>query len=208
MLLKGTFIKFKFQLKSGAKYLTVSLCQLYGCEVWGPLSKLDYARWDKHPIESLHAEFLRNILRVQRKTPTNACRAELGRFPLALNIQKRSLKFWTHLKFSAEDTIKFQAFKTQEVSPDTSPLSQLVLKLTNSPTTLTPQTNTAVGNQIKVKQIMNQCKDTYLEHWDNQTKSQSKLQCYLTLNRNYEMAEYLDTVRETKQRQVLTQVQA
>ena len=179
---------------------------LYGCEVWGPLSKLDYTRWDKHPIESLHAEFLRNILRVQRKTPTNACRAELGRFPLALNIQKRSLKFWTHLKFSAENTIKFQAFKTQEVSPDNNPLSQLVLKLTNPSNTLThqPQTNTAVSNQIKVKQIMNQCKNTYLEHWDNQTKSQSKLECYLRLNRNYELAEYLYTVRDTKQRQILT----
>lgn len=31
---------------------------LNGCNVWGPLSRLDYARWDKHPIESLHAQLL------------------------------------------------------------------------------------------------------------------------------------------------------
>ena len=30
---------------------------LYGCEIWGPLSKLEYIRWDKHPLEALHAEF-------------------------------------------------------------------------------------------------------------------------------------------------------
>ena len=176
---------------------------LYGCKIWGPLSKLDYTKWDKHPIESLHAEFIRNILRVQRKTPTNACRAELGRFPLALNIQKRSLKFWLHLKSSPENTIKFQAITTQEVSPETSPLCQLVLKLTNTPTHPS-QTSTASQNHIKVKQIMNQSKKNYLEHWDDQTKSQSKLECYLSLKRDYELAEYLSTVRDTRQRQILT----
>jgi hypothetical protein len=27
---------------------------LYGSEVWGPQ---DFTQWDKHPIETLHAEF-------------------------------------------------------------------------------------------------------------------------------------------------------
>lgn len=46
------------------------------------LNEVDYSKWDKHPIKSLHAEFCRNILRVQRRSPTNACQAELGRCPL------------------------------------------------------------------------------------------------------------------------------
>lgn len=55
-------IKRKFQLKSVLKHLMV----------------LSYTCWDKHPTESLHAEFCRCILQVQRKTQTNACQAELG----------------------------------------------------------------------------------------------------------------------------------
>src|SRR4029434_8481550 len=65
-----------------------------GCEVWGPATKGDFSNWDKHPTEALHAEFCKSILRVQRKTPNNACRAELGQYPLIIDIQKRAVKFW------------------------------------------------------------------------------------------------------------------
>ena len=70
---------------------------LYCCEVWGPLTNQDFTKWDKHQIETLHAEFCKNILCVQRKTPNNACRAELGRYPLIIKIQKKAVKFYNHL---------------------------------------------------------------------------------------------------------------
>ena len=59
---------------------------LYGSEVWGPLTKNDFGKWEKHPMEIMHAEFCKRILRVQRKTPNNACRAELAR-PIPSNYQ-------------------------------------------------------------------------------------------------------------------------
>ena len=55
-----------------------------------------------------------------------------------------------------------------------------------------------------MNQIIAQCKDTYLEHWKEETKGQSRLECYLTLKRDYKLAEYLSTVRDRKQRQMLT----
>ncbi len=42
---------------------------LYGSEVWGPLLNHEFEKWDKNPIEALHAEFCKSILRVQRNTP-------------------------------------------------------------------------------------------------------------------------------------------
>ena len=30
---------------------------LYGSEVWGPLTNQEFNKWEKHPIETLHAEF-------------------------------------------------------------------------------------------------------------------------------------------------------
>ena len=179
---------------------------LYGSEVWGPLSHHSYTRWDKHPTESLHAEFCRYILHVHRKTPTNACRAELGRYPMIINIQKRALNFFNHLKSSPLDTFHSKALQTQELNPDKSPLCQLVLRLT-SPTQTHPNqshTNTAFQTPIRVNQIITQCKETYLEHWEEETKSQSRLECYLALERDYKLAEYLSTVRDRKQRQILT----
>ncbi len=93
---------------------------LYGSEVWGPLSDQSYTRWDRHPTEALHTEFCKIILKLQRKTPNNACRAELGRFPLIINMHKRSLKFWMHLKSSPTESLHFKALQTQELNPEKS----------------------------------------------------------------------------------------
>jgi hypothetical protein len=45
---------------------------LHGSKVWGLLAKKDFTKWDTHPIETLHAEFCKNFLHVQRKTTNNA----------------------------------------------------------------------------------------------------------------------------------------
>ncbi len=172
---------------------------LYGSEVWGPLSDQSYTRWDRHPTEALHTEFCKMILKLQRKTPNNACRAELGRFPLIINMHKRSLKFWMHLKSSPTESLHFKALQTQELNPEKSPLSQLVLRLTTG-LTLLPQSQTSTAShQNKINQIIKQSKNTYLEHWDQETKTQSKLQFYRTLKSNYEL-EDISRVSETQSR--------
>ncbi len=52
----------------------------------GSTNDQSYTRWDK-ATEALHTEFCKMILKLQRRT-NNACRAELSRFPLIINIQK------------------------------------------------------------------------------------------------------------------------
>ena len=54
-----------------------------------------------------------------------------------INIQKRALQFWMHLNSSPQDTLQFKAMKAQELSHEKSPLSQLVINLTNPLTKLT-----------------------------------------------------------------------
>ena len=43
-----------------------------------------------------------------------------------------------------------------------------------------------------------------MAHWKESTKKQSKLACYLSLNRDYTVAEYLTTVTDAKLRKSLT----
>ncbi len=85
---------------------------LYGSEVWGPSIKFDFLNWEKHPIETLHLDFCKRILKVQRKTPNNGCRVELAQYPLLLNIQTRAIKFWKHLKTSDPQHIPLQSPQT------------------------------------------------------------------------------------------------
>ena len=175
---------------------------LYGCEVWGPLTNQDFTKWDKHQIETLHAEFCKNILRVQRKTPNNACRAELGRYPLIIKIQKRAIKFYNHLKGSDSQTFHNKAITYREMNLEKSPLSKLVLGLCSQ--TQTHPTEPQDSSTIRPNQIMRKQKDNYLTHWKELTKKQSKLECYLALHREYTAAEYLTTVTDPKLRKALT----
>ena len=55
-----------------------------------------------------------------------------------------------------------------------------------------------------VNQIIKHIKNSYLDHWNKETQSQNKLNCYWALNREYTQAEYLFSVRDTKQRRILT----
>ena len=60
------------------------------------------------------------------------------------------------------------------------------------------------SSTIRPSQIMRKQKDNYLTHCKELTKKQSKLECYLTLNREYTVAEYLTTVTDPKLRKALT----
>lgn len=101
----------------------------------------------------------------------------------ALNIQRkhqimpasRTGILWTHLT-QAQKTHTTLPFKA--LNPENSPLSQLMVKLTNQ---------APINTDSKQH---NQSKDLYLEHWRNETKTQSRINCYLTLHREYQMAAY------------------
>ena len=136
---------------------------LYSSEVWGPLTSQDLPKWEKQPLEALHAELCKNILRVHRHTTNNACRAELGQYPLIIKIQKRAIKFYKHLKSSDPHSYQYKALQCHELNKDQSPLCQLLLKLCpHTPKTIWP-------NQIISKQ-----KENYIKYWKEITKSQSK----------------------------------
>ena len=148
---------------------------LYGSEVWGPLNQ-EFGKWDKHPIETLHAEFCKHILKLHRNTTNNACRAELGQFPLLIKIQKRAIKFWKHLKQSDPHSYQYKALQYQELSKANNPLTQLALNLSSH--TLTHTNTSLVQDQnkntkpIRINQIATQLKQNDMTHWESQTKSQ------------------------------------
>ena len=111
--------KFDISIRIWLKVLesVIEPIALYVCEVWGPLTNQEFTKCDKHQIETQQAEFCKNILSVQRRTPNNACRAELGRYPLIFTIQKRAVKFYNHLKGSDSQTFHNKAITIQRDEP-------------------------------------------------------------------------------------------
>ncbi len=141
----------------------------------------------------MHTQICKNLLKVNRATPNNSCRAELGQYPLLINIQKRAIKFHQHLKCSDPSSYQAEALQWQEQKQQKSALLQLVLKLhPNQHTTIRP-------NQITQLQ-----KQHYIAYWTDATKIQKKMELYLQLKREYKPAEYLSCVKDHKLRKTLT----
>ncbi len=151
--------------------------------------------------------FCKSILRVQKNTPNNACRAELGQYPLLMHIEKWAIKFWKHLKMSDPNSYHFKALKNHEVNLEKSPLIQMFLKLqtqTKMTNNIQHQDTEILIHKIRPNQIIKTQKENYLTYWKETTEKQSKLECYLALNRDYTTAEYLSTVKDCKLRRQMT----
>ncbi len=107
-----------------------------------------------------YTQICKNILKVNRGTPNNSCRAELGQYPLLINIQKRAVKFHQHLKCSDPSSYQAQALQWQEQNLQKNALLQLVLKLhPNQHSTIRP-------NHITQLQ-----KQNYIAYWKDATKT-------------------------------------
>ena len=70
----------------------------YNNEVWGASVKSDFKSWEGSRIEKTHLHFCKRYLEVHNKSSNVACRAELGRFPLIVDINKRYLITYTTSK--------------------------------------------------------------------------------------------------------------
>ena len=195
MQLRENVIISKFQSKSGLKYLIVSSSPLR-CTVvkYGVHSIIRAVPTGKNIQQN---PYMHNSADTSYKyTETHQQIHVLGRYPLIINIHQRTLSFFNHLKSSPRDTLHSKALQTQELSPAEAncPLSD----------TVWPASKQHCSPNTRVKQIIIQCKETYLEQWKEVMKSQSRLQCYLALKRDYELAKYLSAVRDWKQIQILT----
>ena len=72
----------------------ISPILLYGSEIWGVDTNVAL---DRDPIESIQTKLCKMLLGVNKNASNNACRCELGRYPIRMKAKMRSFSFW--LKF-------------------------------------------------------------------------------------------------------------
>ena len=83
----------------------------YNSEVWGAFVKSDFKSWDSSAIEKTHLQFCKRYLQVHNKASNIACRAELGKFPMIIDINKKILNYLDYLRGKDEDSIVKQALQ-------------------------------------------------------------------------------------------------
>ena len=84
---------------------------LYACEIWGPELLSYKTHFDKSTIEQVHIKFYKQTLNVPWYTENIACRAELGRYPLSIDIKASIFNYWQRLKHSCNNVLLSEAFQ-------------------------------------------------------------------------------------------------
>ena len=82
----------------------------YGSEIWALNATLDHDIWDKTSTEQVHLNFIKHILGVNRSTNNLICRAELGSYPLSIEINTKIINFYRHAKAMPKDSIVHQSY--------------------------------------------------------------------------------------------------
>ena len=78
-------------------------------QVWGLFIKSDFKYWDTSSIEKGHLQFCKRYLQVNINAFNIACRAELGRYPLIFDINKRILKYISYLQSKEQSSFVIQS---------------------------------------------------------------------------------------------------
>ena len=83
---------------------------LYGCEIWGPELLSYKTHFDKSTIEQVHIKFCKQTLNTPWYTENIACRAELGRYPLSIDIKASIFSYWLRLQHGTVNPLLKEAF--------------------------------------------------------------------------------------------------
>ena len=77
----------------------------YYSEVWGTFVKSDFKSWDNSPIEKAHLQFCKRYLKVHKIASNMAIRAELGKYPMIIDINKKILNYLNYLQDKDDNSI-------------------------------------------------------------------------------------------------------
>ena len=83
---------------------------LCGCEIWGPELLSYKTHFDKSSIEQAHIKFCKQTLNTPRYTENIACRAEIGRYRLGIDIKASIFSYWLTLQHETANPLLEEAF--------------------------------------------------------------------------------------------------
>ena len=196
---------------------------LYGSEIWALYG------WSKNTIkdinnfllctntkfETLHSKACKNALGVHRKATEVLAKAELGRFPLMLNIIQYIYNYWQHVLSSNPRDLIHIALK-HNIEQDRigkmnyyTRIKGLLIAL-NSPLMIYKENNPKVAtntNLLKCK-----FKTLYINHFFNLTNikanrpSGGRFEIYNTIKQNYNCEDYIHNIRDNTLRRHITNI--
>ena len=149
-----------------------------------------------------------------KKATNAACKGEMGKFPLIISFYKRILNYISHINTLPDTTIVKQAFLLSKELYNNNK-SSLYSNITKIIKTLTHNNNEINYNETnklgltnynsKINEYINNAKNKYITFWKHKINNSSKLSFYNTFKQNFELEDYLTSIRNPKQRKIFAQ---
>ena len=153
---------------------------LYGNEIWG------FENTDL--IEKLHNEFLRKITNLRKSTPIYMLHAELGRFPLEINIKVRMINFWLSIVTGKPSKFSYILYKCLLNDTDDGIYEHKwikyireILHSVGRSDVLEIRDFTNVNIAALKNSVIRTLKDQYMQNWETKLEKSSKGQHYRLL---------------------------
>jgi len=167
---------------------------LYGCEIWGKAYSDDSC-----PAEITQNRFCKNVLGVHRNSSNIASRAELGMYPIDIDISIRTVKYWLRLKqldFSTHP-LQVDALLCQQSIPNNSRkkywLQHVKEILDNTGYSyLWNSMNSQLDNKHICTSLRKRLEDIYIQTFSHRLSTDNgKLRFFKKLKKGYSMETYL-----------------
>ena len=72
---------------------------------------MDFKSWDNSPIEKAHLQFCKRYLAVHNKGSNMASRAELGKYPMIIEVDKKILNYLSYQQDKDDNSIIKQSLQ-------------------------------------------------------------------------------------------------
>ena len=180
---------------------------LYACKIWGPELLSYKTHFDKSTIEQVRIKFCKQTLNVPWYTENIACRAELGRYPLSIDIKASIFSYWQRLKHSCNNVLLSEAFQYATTSTT---FFDVVIneEITRGHQVTEPITRQHIKNgRLTVKKTLrNQCSQNWLGTQNSSSSTSREKVTHKEVKKSYEFEDYLKTVTNPAHRISLTKL--
>ena len=189
---------------------------LYGSEIWGADNK--HLTKENDPLERVNTKFCKMLLGTNKTSVNNACRGELGIYPIKLKADIRMTRHWTKIITKHDDTMISKIIYTDCINkPKQTFWSEKVkrkLYMLGFGFIWLMQNNSSLNIERFLNEYTTRLKDIEYQNWlgelfndrrkkDNQ---RNKLRSYRIFKKQYELENYLISIKNIKHRITLTRL--
>ena len=178
---------------------------LYGSEVWSIYENVDDKEWDSNRIEKIHTQFLKRILGVNRSTTNIMVRGELGRYPLRIQTDSRTINFAKHISEECKPSALVHYSMEYEKSITNrktiiSYINDLSDKLTKNEVSKKLITEHSKSNIKKILEA------NYQLSWKSRIKNCSKALTYGSYKNRINLEAYLSLITNRADRRIMSKL--